>query len=235
MAKIKLEKILLQRAKDFFEHNIVGSHLEALENASTLKDYNVNPFLLTYLANFLDGDATPRSLAKALIYPRILGTSANTIFGMKAQKMIHEIFEGYGSMTDGLDIEFIDATDGRKKYCQIKSGPNTINKDDITTILNHFKGIRNIARTNNNKGIGVNDLIVGVLYGTPEELSSHYIKISGSHPVYIGKEFWYRLTGSENFYFKLIAVIGEVALDIDGREKLEQAITSLAAEIEATF
>ena len=235
MEKDKLEKILLQRAKVFFKHNIVNSHISALENASRLKDYNVNPFLLTYLANFLEGDSKPRSLAKALIYPRILGTSANTIFGMSTQKMINELFEGYGSLTDGLDIEFIDATDGRKKYCQLKSGPNTINKDDITTILNHFKGIKNIARTNNNKRIELNDLIVGVLYGTPEELSNHYRKISDAHPVYIGQEFWYRLTGSQKFYFKLIDAIGEVALETDGREKLEDAITALAAEIEAIF
>ncbi|MEI3611152.1 PmeII family type II restriction endonuclease [Pseudogracilibacillus sp. SO30301A] len=60
-----------------------------------------------------------------------------------------------------MDIEFIDKLDGRKKYCQIKADPNTINHDDVTTIKNHFNGIRNLARTNNLQ-IGLNDLIVGV-------------------------------------------------------------------------
>jgi hypothetical protein len=51
--------------------------------------------------------------------------------------MIPEIFEGMmGSVVHGIDIEFIDAIDGRKKYCQLKSGPSTINKDDVVTIIN---------------------------------------------------------------------------------------------------
>jgi len=44
-------------------------------------EFNINPFTATYLANFLTGDASPESIAKALIYPRILGTSINTTFG----------------------------------------------------------------------------------------------------------------------------------------------------------
>ena len=31
--------------------------------------------------------------------------------------------------------------DGEKKYCQLKSGPDTINKDDVETIAGHFKSV----------------------------------------------------------------------------------------------
>jgi hypothetical protein len=31
-------------------------------------------------------------------------------------------------MVAGIDIEFIDAIDGRRKYCQAKLGPNTITR-----------------------------------------------------------------------------------------------------------
>lgn len=92
---------------------------------------------------------------------------------MKIQSLISALFQGLGSTTQGIDIEFMDATDGRKKYCQLKAGPNTINHDDVTTIINHFNGVRNLARTNN-LHIGTNDMIVGVIYGEPSELSSHY-------------------------------------------------------------
>jgi hypothetical protein len=145
--------------------------------------------------------------------------------------MMSEIFEGFGSAVSGIDIEFMDALDGRKKYCQLKSGPNTINKDDVTTIKNHFKGIRNLARTNK-LPINHDDLIVGVIYGSPDELSGHYKKISQDHPVFIGKELWHRITGDENFYFNLIEALAEVALEIDGRELLENAIASLSLELE---
>lgn len=47
--------------------------------------------------------------------------------------------------------------------------PNTINKDDVKTIIDHFKGVKNLGRTNNLQ-IGLSDLIVGVFYGTNDEL-----------------------------------------------------------------
>lgn len=157
---------ILDNAKEFFKNEVIESHLVgACERASKLSDYNINPFLLKYLANFLEGNSDPRSIAKALAYPRLLSTSITTIFGNKAQKMIPAIFEGMlGSTTSGIDIEFVDALDNRKKYCQLKSGPNTINKDDVKTIIDHFSAVRNLARTNS-LDVRVTDMIVGVLYG----------------------------------------------------------------------
>ncbi|HEA30447.1 MAG TPA: restriction endonuclease [Leeuwenhoekiella sp.] len=226
--------LILKNAQDFFRREIVAAHLgAACDKASRLKSYNVNPFLVKYLANFLEGDDNPKSMAKALVYPRLLSTSITTIFGNKVQKMIPEIFEGMmGSIGGGIDIEFIDSTDNRRKYCQLKAGPNTINKDDVITIKNHFQSVKNLARTNH-RDVRTTDMIVGVLYGTPSELSGHYKKINKDFPVFVGKEFWYRLTGLENFYLELSNAIGEVALEVDGRKHLQEAIDSLALEIEA--
>jgi len=153
---------------------------------------------------------------------------------MKIQSLISSLFQGLGSTTQGIDIEFIDAIDGRKKYCQLKAGPNTINFDDVTTIINHFNGVRNLARTNN-LNIGINDMIVGVIYGDETELSSHYKKISNNYPVYIGQDFWHRLTGKEDFYFELIDAIGEVALEVDASKVVEKTIKELAKEIEQKY
>jgi hypothetical protein len=80
---------ILKNAKQFFREEIVESHINrACENAGKLSNYNINPFLFKYLANFLKGDDEPRSIAEALIYPRILGTSITTIFGSKIQKLV---------------------------------------------------------------------------------------------------------------------------------------------------
>ena len=65
------------------------------------------------------------------------------------QTFISSVLESYGSLVPGIDLEFIDGLDGRKKYCQAKLGPNTLNKDDITTIHNHFRNARNLGKTNN--------------------------------------------------------------------------------------
>ncbi|MCF8713773.1 restriction endonuclease [Joostella atrarenae] len=227
--------LLLEKAKDFFRDEIVDSHINvACKKAAKLSNYNVNPFLFKYLANFLKGNDDSKSIASALVLPRVLGSSINTSFGMRIQKLISELFEGYGSTTPGIDIEFIDALDGRKKYCQLKSGPNTINHDDVETIFGHFQSTINLARTNN-LNIGINDMIVGVIYGQDSELSSHYKRIKERYPVIIGKDFWRRLTGKEDFYLDLIDAVGEVALEVDGTNVLNQTIEALALEISSKF
>lgn len=227
--------LLLEKAKEFFRNEIVEAHIKlACKKAGKLSSYNVNPFLYKYLANFLKGNDNPRSIAEALVLPRVLGSSINTSFGMRVQKLISELFEGFGSTTPGIDIEFIDAIDNRKKYCQLKSGPNTINHDDVETIFGHFQGTINLARTNN-LNIGINDLVVGVIYGEDHELSSHYKRIGENYPVIIGKDFWHRLTGKQDFYFELIDAVGEVALEVDGTKVLSETIEALSNEIETKF
>ncbi len=222
---------IIENAKQFFRDEIVQNHIGgACERASRLSEYNVNPFLFKYLANFLTGNDDPESIARALILPRILGSSITTSFGMRIQSLISTLFQGLGSTTQGIDIEFIDEVDGRKKYCQLKAGPNTINHDDVTTIVNHFNGVRYIARTNN-LNVGIDDMIVGVVYGEEAELSSHYRRIGQNYPVHVGQDFWHRLTGKEEFYFELIDAIGEVALEVDASKVVESTIKKLALEI----
>ncbi len=231
----KQRKQIIENAKTFFRNEIVQIHIKGgCERASRLSQYNVNPFLFKYLANFLTGNDDPVSIARALVLPRVLGSSITTSFGMKIQSLISSLFQGLGSTTQGIDIEFVDAIDGRKKYCQLKAGPNTINHDDVTTIVNHFNGVRTLARTNN-LNIGIDDMIVGVVYGEVSELSSHYNRIHTNYPVYVGQDFWHRLTGKEDFYFELIDAIGEVALEVDASKVVESTIQKLAKEIEAKY
>jgi hypothetical protein len=225
---------IIENAQTFFREEIAESHKQNTEKLRHLKEFNLNPFLDKYKANFLTGDNSAISMAKALVYPRILGTSINTTFGTKLQKFCSSVLEGYASTTTGIDIEFIDTIDGRRKYCQIKAGPNTINKDDVKTIDDHFQGIKKLARTNN-LSIGLNDLVVGVFYGQPEELSTHYKRIEQTYPVYVGKDFWYHLTGDENFYKVLTDAIGDVASEYDGSKLIDSVIMDLAAEISKEF
>lgn len=225
---------IIQKAKDFFKEEIVPSHMVNTMKLKKLKQFNLNPFLDKYKASFLTGNDAPESIARALIYPRVLGTSINTIFGDRLQKFCSDVLEGFSSTTSGIDIEFVDKLDGRKKYCQIKAGPNTINKDDVDTIKRHFQGVKNLARTNK-LSINFDDLIVGVFYGTQNDLSNHYKTINKEFPVIVGQEFWYRLTGEIDFYQKLTDAIGEVASEVDGSEMIEDVIQSLAKEIEESL
>ncbi|MGG1759802.1 PmeII family type II restriction endonuclease [Bacillus velezensis] len=222
---------IIEKAKDFFRNEIAKSHLANTLKLKELKHLSLNPFLDKYRANFLAGNDDPKNIARALVYPRVLGTSLNTTFGNKLQKFCSDVLDGFASTTSGIDIEFVDKLDGNRKYCQIKAGPNTINADDVPTIKNHFLGIKNLARTNN-LSIGFNDLVVGVFYGSDDKLSGHYKKIKKEYPVIVGAEFWYRLTGEENFYKRLTDAIGEIASEFDGSKHIEEVIDSLAKQIE---
>ena len=230
MAKNKInKKEILDAAKTWLRETIATNHVKNTAKLSNPVEFNINPFLVAYLARFLTGKSDPISIAKALIYPRVLGTSINTSFGQNSQKFTSEVLKSLGSTTAGIDIEFIDQVDGNKKYCQLKAGPNTINKDDVETIHGHFSGIKNLARTNNLK-VGLSDLVVGVLYGERHELSGHYKAIESKHhyPVYVGQEFWLRLTGDKNFYFELSQALASVAVEFDGTELLEKTIKDLS-------
>ncbi len=229
MTNLEKEEIL-NKAKEFFKETIVLNHIKNTKKLKNLKNFKVNPFLNTYLANFLTGTSDPESIAKALIYPRVLGTSITTSFGTNMQYFCNRVLDGFSSTTSGIDLEFVDQLDGRKKFCQIKSGPNTINKDDVDTLINHFSSIKRLARTNDMR-ISLDDLIVGVLYGNPKELNSHYRKINKDFPVIVGKEFWKRLTGDANFYHELINAVGEVAIEVDATTLLDDIIHKLADEI----
>jgi len=202
---------------------------------STLEEIKLNPFLWPYLANFYMGNSNYDSLATVAILPRILGTSITTTFGNQMQKLIVTILDNAsGSAVSGIDIEYIDAIDGRKKYCQLKSGPQALNKDDITTIKNHFRTVQNLARTNN-LPIQQNDLVFAMVYGEPDECNSFVKKLAEEYEVYIGKEFWHRLTGYEDFYFDLSKAMTEDAETVDSRELIKETIDKLARDIESKY
>ena len=229
----KKKQQIIDSGKAYFRQIIIPSHLKNLQELK-LKDFKINPFLVNYLAAFLCGDTKPESLAKALVYPRILGTSISTSFGQNIQVFISSLAQvaGCASGIDGIDIEFKDAIDGRKKYCQCKAGPQTINRDDVATIQGHFKHLQNKARLDRLK-VQIDDMIVGVLYGEASELSANYRAINSFFPVYCGSEFWEHITGDKQFYHRLAKAFGEVVDEdgIDGSHLIHNKIVEIAKEI----
>lgn len=226
----KLRKDILDNAKKWFIDEFVINHKANTAKLSDASEFNINPFLAPYLATFYDGSVTADSIAKTLILPRALGTSVTTTFGNAIQKFVSKVIKTvFGSTTQGIDIEFIDCLDGRKKYCQIKLGPNTINKDDIKTIDDHFAAVKRLGRTNH---VQITDLVVGVVYGNDSQLSNQYKTLRDKHhyPVFVGNEFWHRLTGDKNFYSELIDAIASVATTQDCSGLVDSTIKALSAD-----
>lgn len=228
------ENELLEITTEYFRVHIFENHKKnVLKEHSKLKSYKINPIIVKYLSKVLDDDFTPSGIAKALYYPRVLGTSINTSFGTRIQNMFVELGLAEGSLIKGMDIEFIDQLDNRKKWCQLKSGPNTINSEDVAPLLKKFSTVANLARTN---AISLNnsDLIMGVLYGQELQLSQHYRKIDEQHPVIIGQDFWHRITGYEHFYDKLVSSLDDMIINLDTEDFFIAGYNALTAEIETS-
>jgi hypothetical protein len=223
-------ELVLEKAKEWFRSRIIDRHLVSTKKLKRAEEFNINPFLTGYLSAFLTGDVSAQGIARALIYSRALATSINTIFGSNLQSFISEVLSGVsGSLIHGIDIQFEDRVDNRPKFAQLKAGPNTINAGDVKSIHDHFRGIRNLARTNQ-VTVGANDLVLCILYGTESELSSHYKRLRDDYqyPIYVGNDFWHRLTGEKNFYDRLIQSVTETLTDVNASEALEEVIIELS-------
>lgn len=224
---------LLDKIVDYFRAKIFEQHINtALNTHSKLKSYNLNPIVAKYLSVVIEGDYSPEGIAKALYYPRVLGTSINTSFGTRIQDMFVELGIAQGSLIKGMDIEFVDKIDNRKKWCQLKAGPNTINSEDVNPLIRKFTDTINLARTNKAlSGINNTDFIVGVLYGDKSELSMHYKKIDAQHPVFVGSDFWHRVTGHADFYNQLVSALHDTILNLDTKDFFKKGCDELANEI----
>ncbi len=228
------ENQLLEIVTDYFKEKIFDNHkISALKNHSQLKSYKINPIIVNYLSKILEDNFSPIGIAKALYYPRVLGTSINTSFGTRIQKMFVDLNLAEGSLIKGMDIEFIDKIDHRKKWCQLKYGPNTINSEDVSPLLKKFSTVANLARTNQ-IDLNNSDLILGVLYGEESQLSQHYKKIDKTHPVIIGADFWHRITGFPNFYDKLVVHLDKMILSLNSEDFFKQGYLALSREIETS-
>ncbi len=225
-------QLVLDKAGEWFLQKIIQNHILNTEKLQTSDEFNLNPLLAPYLSAFLTGEVTPIGIAKGLIYPRVLGTSITTSFGTNIQSFISEVLvDAYGSLAQGVDIVFKDKVDGLTKYAQLKLGPNTINKDDVKSIHDHFGGVKNLARTNNVR-LNADSLIVGVMYGADAELSQHYKNLRDIHhyPTFVGKNFWVRLTGDEYFFEKLVQTISSTLSSVNSLSLIEDTVSKLSTD-----
>lgn len=234
--EFKTQDEIINEIVEYFKVYIFENHIAAsINNHSKLKSYNINPIVVKYLSKVLENNYTAIGVAKALFYPRVLGTSINTSFGARIQNMFVDLKIAEGSLIKGMDIEFIDKIDDRRKWCQLKSGPNTINSEDVKPLIKKFTDTINLARTNKAfKNINNTDFMVGVLYGEVDELSMHYKVIDKTHPVIIGKEFWHRVTGFPYFYDGLVQSLQLLIENIDTQDLINLGVEKLSKEIESS-
>lgn len=236
-----MDKALRGKVYEFLKIEFAYLLRKNAKKGYKLKDFNIQPFTLIALAGAYFSKPSSENMAKALVYPRAFGTSINTTFGNKLQKMCMKVLGAKAASAAGMDLEFEDKISGVNVMAQLKAGPNTINSKDVSPMIEEFKKTYRLLRTN-----GVGDKMpifaVCILYGSISEVSSSYRNISkeaiGSQldiPIYIGQDFWYRLTGIESFYSELIEVFFELFKKENYAKYLNVSVKSLARELEQKY
>lgn len=229
-----------EKLKAYFKAEFAEQILEKLKSGHPLSSFNVNPLVLISLSSGVYGTLTPLNMAKALLYPRVFGTSVSTNFGDKMQKMCVQILGARASGTSGMDIEFEDQVEDQNVIMQLKAGPNTINSGDVKQILMEMNSAYRLLRQNRSNDMPT--FAMGITYGAIEDISGHYKKIRSSpvgsqteNPIYIGQDFWHRLTGSPDFYSEMISLFVDVFEKEDYSPLLQEDLDRLAAEIESKY
>jgi len=232
---------LRNELKGFFKSEFADSILKKLNTGYPISCFSINPLVLIALSSGIYGEVTSKNMAKALLYPRVLGTSISTTFGDKMQKLCISLLGANASAVPGMDIEFTDKTTNKKILCQLKSGPNTINSGDVAPIIKDMTSAFRLLQQNR-VGANMPEFAVAVTYGSDEELNAHYKKIKTYNigaqmdvPIYIGKDFWFRLTGEENFYSDLISIFIELFDSENYSQIFESDLNTLAEEIEEKY
>ncbi len=215
---------------------LIPAHKENTLKLVNLKEFSPNPFIWPYLGYYLEGNKDYKTLAKVLVYPRALGQSISTSFGQRGQHLITRLFSEsvFGSGIKGIDIEFIDKIDGRKKYAQVKAGPNVVNKGGVENIKNEFNTFKNKARFDK-LDLMTTDIVFCLLYGEEGQKNAFVRAIEDDYVVYMGQEFWHRFTGDKDFYKDLVKAFEEVALEVNMKKDIDLVIDELAKNIEKEY
>ena len=80
--------------------------------------------------------------------------------------------------------------------------------------------------------LAADDFVLGILYGTT--MSANYRNIQKQYPVYTGQEFWYHLTGDQEFYKKLCEVFSNAALQANTDGILKRTLNDLMKEVQSS-
>jgi hypothetical protein len=72
------------------------------------------------------------------------------------------------------------------------------------------------------------------MYGNDAQLSQHYQKLRDAHhyPTFVGKDFWVRLTGDEDFFEKLINIISSTLSSVNSLKLIDDTILLLSQDNE---
>ena len=211
-----------QRILDIYR-GFLAKRLSEVEQL-TLAGMTFNVLALRLSAAMLELDDTSELLRYRL--SQRLERGSVTAFGTALQAIAKEV-GGKGTGVEGADIML--ERDGQHHYIQIKSGPQTFNKDIAQNIATQL----NSARVRDPGSI----CHAGVCYGTLEQISPMVKAELQSRGVglLVGTTFWEFVSGDANCMHELLGLAREAAEDTPAGEKsyarrVEDKLDELAEE-----
>ena len=231
LTSAQLADHLVTEVEKWFTDVVIEANKKGIRELNKASSFKINRYLAPYVSQALTGAITAEGIARGLIQGRSMVTGLNTSFGTHMQIfIINQIKAAVGSAIAGIDIEFEDCVDRERKFAQVKAGVSTINKDDVAPIVTKFKGIRAKARRDGLK-IAEDQTVICVLYGEKSSLSAHYKElIDEGVDVYVGDDFWERLTGEKGMEQRLFKACLNAAAKADVKPLIEQTVTELAKD-----
>lgn len=216
------EEQLLNAIINYFRDEIFQPHLEELENEyANLNSYASNLFLLPYLSKIIEGEFNAAGTGKALFFARTLSTSINTSFGSHIKKVLvnNGLAQSYGQSRSNIII-FTDQTTDILTGCLLKSGPNTINSGDKSGIRDKLDNLHD-----------VDSRAIGVIYGSHNELNNHYIQLEEDYEIFVGQDFWHRITGFHSFYDDLTVQLNNLAESLQSEGLFQAGLEALTQQV----
>jgi hypothetical protein len=198
-----MQPVSKEEIADFVGEHIIEFHKKRLKKLKKLKLNSVlkrkNPYLFK-AKNVI----TAEQLVKGIL-DAYLSSQEEGIFGEFLEKLAifvnQKVYNGQKSSAEGIDLEFIKKD--VRYIVSIKSGPNWGNSGQIKKLENDFRKAKRILRTNTSQShiFAVNGCCYGK-YGPYDR--GNYIKICG-------QDFWYFISGDEDFYQDIIEPLGHKA------------------------
>jgi hypothetical protein len=177
----------------------LDARLRNLE-ARTLDDLKFNVVALRASATMLEL-TDPQALLRYRLAQNLERGSV-TAMGTALQRVAREIV-GHGSGVAGADIEL--SRGGRRYFIQVKSGPDTANRD----IAQNISALLNSARARDPSSI----CLFGVCYARPEQISgiAHRELQRAGVGLKVGREFWEFISGDPNCMSEVLELAGRAA------------------------
>lgn len=195
-----------------------------------LDDLKFNVVQLRAIAKMLDF-TSPEELLRYRLAQH-LERGSGTAMGVALQNIAREL-SGSGSGAAGADIEVMK--NGQRHYVQVKSGPDTANKD----IAQNIARLLNSARARDPGAA----CVLGVTYARPDQISKiakAELQAAGVE-LKVGREFWEFLSGDPNCLEELLEIAGEVgdaveaSLSVSVDEKLKELVSEFTKRYGTTL